>query len=154
MKNFKVAKNVYLMNGEIEIIPYLMVKEMELIINNMLQTSSLLEQQQILVANVLVCTTNLFDEDTDEKYVYEDIIYSGLWNEILEKCPYLKQNIETIWKEVNKRQNLEFKLCAMVDSATEILNQLSQDRSIPHKIKSFIEMITKEVREKIDGDSK
>lgn len=151
MKDIKAGKPIILPEWDLEVIPYLMVNEIDLIIENMLNTNSVLEQQQSLVASVLVCVTDLFDGDTN--YTYEDVVYSGLWDDILNNCPYLKDNIDTIWVEVERQQNLECKLGGMVDSITDMIIKLADDKTIGNKVRNFVASMAGQTQGAKDGDS-
>ena len=74
-----------------------------------------------LIADILVACTDLYDGKEEVHYTYEDILYSGLWYDILDACPILKSNINTIYREVGEFLGLNKSLIRLIDSLTEVV---------------------------------
>ena len=74
-----------------------------------------------LIADVLVACTDLYNGDEEVHYTYEDILYSGLWYDILDACPILRSNIDTIYREVGEFLGLNKSLIRFVDSLTQFV---------------------------------
>ena len=53
-----------------------------------------------------------------------EVLYSGLWYDILDACPILKSNINTIYREVGETLSLNKSLMYLIDSATHIIESI------------------------------
>lgn len=116
-------KKVHLDKWDIDVIPYLTLNQIESIINDLITCNNGLERDLKLVADVIVACTNLYDNE-DAKYDYEDILYSGFWYDLLDACPILVTNIETIYREVNDVLGLNRALIHFVDSLTHAVENI------------------------------
>ena len=74
-----------------------------------------------LIADILVACTDLYNSEEEVHYTYEDILYSGLWYDILDACPILRSNIDTIYREVGEFLGLNKSLIRFVDSLTQFV---------------------------------
>lgn len=117
MKGLKPCEAFFWEQYDINVVPFLTFKEMELIVENILMHNSYLKREEIMVSNVLVCCTDIWSDKTENEdgIAYEDIVYSGMWDELLELCPYIKQGIELIQKEVERRESLSLAMAQMID---------------------------------------
>lgn len=138
MKELQVQDKVYLEDWDIEVTPFLTVKEMELIIQHLSSTRSYLTQQQVLVGEVMILCTDILKKDENAQLIYEDIVYSGLWDAILEACPYLKECILIIWADVKTQQTLESTLCNLMDKTTDTINKIAEDKNLGDKLVKFL----------------
>ena len=122
MLNLTYNKKVHIDKWDIDVIPYLSVEEMGYIINDLLTCENGLERDMKLIADILVACTDLYNQDEDITYTYEDILYSGFWYDLLDACPILRTNIETIYREVKEFNSINKSVMNLIDKATEKLN--------------------------------
>ena len=118
MLELKYNKKIHLDKWDIDVTPYITIENMESIINDLINCKYGLERDMRLMADILVACTDIYS-DKDAHYTYEEVLYSGLWDDILEACPYLRQNIEKIKEEVNDILSVERSLIGLIDALTE-----------------------------------
>jgi hypothetical protein len=83
-------------------------------------------------------------------YTYEDILYSGLWYDILDACPILRSNIDTIYREVGDTLSLNRSLMYLIDSATHIVESVDVEKLDLSKLDvKSINQIIKNIAKKI-----
>lgn len=123
MLELKYDNKVHLDKWNIDVAPYLTIENMESIINDLVNCSNGIERKMRLIADIIVACTDLYD-DEDAHYTYEEILYSGLWDDMLEACPYLRANIETIENEVKNWLSAERAIMTFLDSITAKINDL------------------------------
>ena len=116
MLDLTYDKKVHLDKWNIDIVPYLTLDTMENIINDLITCNNGLERDMRLIADILVACTDLYSGEEEVHYTYEDILYSGLWYDLLDACPILRSNIETIYREVNEFLGLNRSIMHFVDS--------------------------------------
>ena len=121
MLNLTYDKTVHIDKWDIDVVPYLTLETIENIINDLITCNNGLERDMKLIADILVACTDLYDGKEEVHYTYEDILYSGLWYDILNACPILKSNINTIYREVEEFLGLNKSLIRFVDSLTEVV---------------------------------
>ena len=121
MLNLTYDKTVHIDKWDIDVVPYLTLETIESIINDLITCNNGLERDMKLIADILVACTDLYDGKEEVHYTYEDILYSGLWYDILDACPILKSNINTIYREVGEFLGLNKSLIRFVDSLTEVV---------------------------------
>ena len=121
MLNLTYDKTVHIDKWDIDVVPYLTLETIESIINDLITCNNGLERDMKLIADILVACTDLYDGKEEVHYTYEDILYSGLWYDILNACPILKSNINTIYREVEEFLGLNKSLIRFVDSLTEVV---------------------------------
>ena len=121
MLDLTYDKTVHIDKWDIDVVPYLTLETIESIINDLITCNNGLERDMKLIADILVACTDLYDGKEDVHYTYEDILYSGLWYDILDACPILKSNINTIYREVGEFLGLNKSLIRFVDSLTEVV---------------------------------
>ncbi len=121
MLNLTYDKTVHIDKWDIDVVPYLTLETIESIINDLITCNNGLERDMRLIADVLVACTDLYNGKEEVHYTYEDILYSGLWYDILDACPILKSNINTIYREVGEFLGLNKSLIRFVDSLTEVV---------------------------------
>ena len=102
MLELTYEKKVHLDKWDIDVVPYLTIEEMEHIINDLINSNNGLERDMKLVADILVACTTLYNTEEEVHYTYEDILYSGFWYDLLDACPILRTNIDTIYREVRE----------------------------------------------------
>ena len=128
MLNLTYNKKVHIDKWDIDVIPYLSVEEMGYIINDLLTCENGLERDMKLIADILVACTDLYNQDEDITYTYEDILYSGFWYDLLDACPILRTNIETIYREVKEFNSINKSVMNLIDKATEKLNEIDMTK--------------------------
>ena len=142
MLELKYDNKIHLDKWDIDVVPYLTVENMEAIINDLINCSNGMERKMRLIADVIVACTDLYDED-DARYTYEQVLYSGLWDDMLEACPYLCDNIKTIENEVKEWLSAERAIMTFFDTITSKVNNLDIDlKNIDlDKIKATLETL-------------
>lgn len=126
MLELKYDNKIHLDKWDIDVVPYLTVENMEAIINDLINCSNGMERKMRLIADVIVACTDLYDDD-DANYTYEQVLYSGLWDDMLEACPYLCDNIKTIENEVKEWLSAERAIMTFFDTITSKVNNLDID---------------------------
>lgn len=121
MLDLTYDKTVHIDKWDIDVVPYLTIETIESIVNDLITCNNGLERDMKLIADILVACTDLYDGKEEVHYTYEDILYSGLWYDILNACPILKSNINTIYREVEEFLGLNKSLIRFVDSLTEVV---------------------------------
>lgn len=150
MLNLTYDKKVYIEKWNIDVIPYLTIDEMTNIINDLLNCNNGLERDLRLIADILVACTDLYNDKEDVHYTYEDILYSGLWYDILDACPILRSNIDTIYREVGDTLSLNRSLMYLIDSATHIVESVDVEKLNLSKLDvKSINQIIKNIAKKI-----
>lgn len=172
MREIITPEPIVLEEFGIEVTPYLTLEEQQMIVKTMLTTVNHLEQQQLLVAGVIFTCTNLLDsvkeeveqekegkkvERKDDKSpTYEDLIYSGLWGEILNQCPYINDAIFEIEQTVIELQSASVaivpvleNLAVLMNKGTDILNEVQKqitDKKFGQKLSQLLEKGMKELK--------
>lgn len=150
MLNLIYDKKVHIEKWNIDVIPYLTIDEMTNIINDLLNCNNGLERDLRLIADILVACTDLYNDKEDVHYTYEDILYSGLWYDILDACPILRSNIDTIYREVGDTLSLNRSLMYLIDSATHIVESVDVEKLDLSKLDvKSINQIIKNIAKKI-----
>lgn len=121
MLDLTYDKIVHIDKWDIDVVPYLTIETIESIVNDLITCNNGLERDMRLIADVLVACTDLYNGDKEVHYTYEDILYSGLWYDILDACPILRSNIDTIYREVGEFLGLNKSLIRFVDSLTQFV---------------------------------
>lgn len=121
MLDLTYDKTVHIDKWDIDVVPYLTLETIESIINDLIMCNNGLERDMKLIADILVACTDLYNGKEEVHYTYEDILYSGLWYDILDACPILKSNINTIYREVGEFLGLNKSLIRFVDSLTQFV---------------------------------
>lgn len=121
MLDLTYDKTVHIDKWDIDVVPYLTLETIESIINDLITCNNGLERDMKLIADILVACTDLYNGKEEVHYTYEDILYSGLWYDILDACPILKSNINTIYREVGEFLGLNKSLIRFVDSLTQFV---------------------------------
>lgn len=124
MLDLTYEKTIHIDKWGIDVVPYLTVEEMGYIVNDLLTCENGLERDMKLIADVLVACTDLYNQNEDVTYTYEDVLYSGFWYDLLDACPILRTNIETIYREVREFNSINKAVMGLIDKATEKLNDI------------------------------
>ena len=150
MLNLTYDKKVHLDKWDIDVIPYLTLDTIENIINDLITCNNGLERDMRLIADILVACTDLYNGEEEVHYTYEDILYSGLWYDILDACPMLRSNIQTIYREVNDFLGLNRSLIHFVDSLTNVVESVDVTKLDFSKVDTEqINVLIKQISDKI-----
>ena len=150
MLNLTYDKTVHIDKWDIDVVPYLTLEAIENIINDLITCSNGLERDMRLIADVLVACTDIYNDEEEVHYTYEDILYSGLWYDILEACPILRSNIETIYREVGEFLGLNKSLIRLIDSLTNVVENVDISKLDLSKINAEqINNLVKKISDKI-----
>ena len=153
MLNLTYDKKVHLDKWDIDVVPYLTLDTIENIINDLITCDNGLERDMRLIADILVACTDLYNGEEEVHYTYEDILYSGLWYDILDACPMLRSNIQTIYREVNDFLGLNKSLIHFVDSLTNVVesvdvSKLDFSKVDIDQINTLVKQISNKIGEK------
>ena len=83
MKELEMPKELYLEKYDLHIRPYLTCEEIVSIGELAIQAENPIEQEMTIALNVLVCCTDLTEDEARELDL-DVVLYSGLWDEMLE----------------------------------------------------------------------
>ena len=124
MLDLTYPQKVHLEKWDIDVKPYLTIESMALIIDDLIMCENGLERDMKLIAGILVACTDLYDGEEDADYTYEDLVYSGFWYDLLNACPILRSNIETIYREVEDYLGLNRSIIRLIDSLTNVVESV------------------------------
>lgn len=127
MLELKYDNKIHLDKWDIDVIPYLSMKNMESIINHLISCENGLQREMALIADILVACTDIYS-DKKADYTYEEILYSGLWDDIMEACPYLRANVDKIKSEVDDVLSVKWSLIRLIDSLTEKIQSIDYEK--------------------------
>lgn len=152
MLDLTYDKIVHIDKWDIDVVPYLTIETIESIVNDLITCNNGLERDMRLIADVLVACTDLYNGDEEVHYTYEDILYSGLWYDILDACPILRSNIDTIYREVGEFLGLNKSLIRFVDSLTQFvenadISKLDLSKVDIEQINSLVKKISDKIGE-------
>ena len=147
MLELKYDQKVHLDKWNIDVTPYITIENMESIINDLLNCDYGLERDMRLMADVLVACTDLYNGEEDAHYTYEEVLYSGLWDDILDACPYLKRNIEKIKEEVKDLLSVERSVVNFIDSLTVKIQELDISQLDTDKIADAMNLLSSKLGE-------
>lgn len=82
MKELEMPKELYLEKYDLHIRPYLTCEEIISIGELAIQAENPIEQEMTIALNVLVCCTDLTEDEARELDL-DVVLYSGLWDEML-----------------------------------------------------------------------
>lgn len=119
MKELKRPETIYIGEYDINLTPYLTLQEQEAIVSLMLNSDNLVEREVKLITGVVeFCTDIPTDSDVD----INDIIISGLWDEIQDKMGDYIWNVEDM---VSKYDSMDFTFSKLVNLLAEKLDSLA-----------------------------
>lgn len=104
MKEITMIQKVHWEKYDIDVLPYIPIDWCKKIVDILVNYDSQIDREQGLICDVLVCTTPLFDDDNE--FTYEQLVYSGFWDELLTEFPYIRQGVDLILKELANRESL------------------------------------------------
>lgn len=119
-------EKIHLDKWNIDVKPYLTMSEMGLIYDAVKDIPNPLERKNVYIADVLVVCTDLY-EDESANYEYEQILYSGLWNDIMTNCPMISQMLSEIEDAVKEYRSVENTLLSLVKKTTKIIDNIDME---------------------------
>lgn len=147
MLELNYDKKVHLDKWNIDVTPYITIENMGAIINDLINCKYGLERDMRLMADILVACTDIYDNNEDANYTYEEILYSGLWDDILNSCPYLAQCIDIIKAEVKDMLSVERSLIGFIDSLTAKVQEMDMSKIDTEKITEVVAKLYSKIGE-------
>ena len=126
MKELEMPKELYLEKYDLHIRPYLTCEEIISIGELAIQAENPIEQEMTIALNVLVCCTDLTEDEARELDL-DVVLYSGLWNEMLE----IIKNITSLYDYI-----------AYFESANIAIARFL-NRTIPNMAQEYIDKLPK-----------
>ena len=152
MLELKYDKKIHLDKWNIDVTPYITIENMQSIIDDLINCEYGLERDMRLMADVLVACTNLYNSEEDVHYTYEEVLYSGLWDDILEACPYLRKGIEKINEEVDDFLSVKRSAITLLDTLTEMIQKIDVTdldlSQVTDAIKEIVPILANNLEEK------
>ena len=127
MKELEMPKELYLEKYDLHIRPYLTCEEIISIGELAIQAENPIEQEMTIALNVLVCCTDLTADEARELDL-DVVLYSGLWNEMLE----IIKNITSLYDYI-----------AYFESANIAIVRFL-NRTIPNMAQEYIDKLPKD----------
>lgn len=127
MKELEMPKELYLEKYDLHIRPYLTCEEIISIGELAIQAENPIEQEMTIALNVLVCCTDLTADEAKELDL-DVVLYSGLWNEMLE----IIKNITSLYDYI-----------AYFESANIAIARFL-NRTIPNMAQEYIDKLPKD----------
>ena len=127
MKELEMPKELYLEKYDLHIRPYLTCEEIISIGELAIQAENPIEQEMTIALNVLVCCTELTEDEARELDL-DAILYSGLWDEILE----IIKNIRSLYDYIAYFESANIAIARFLnktipDMAQEYIDKLPKD---------------------------
>lgn len=138
--NLTYEDKIHLDKWNIDVVPQLTIDQMQIIIDiAKMQKTSFEKDEAILGAIIAACTDIYSDED--DSYTYEQIIYSGLWGDIMEACPILASNVKTIYSKLEEEKTIEYVFNKLVDKLIEKIDGIDLNQIDIERIKEVINKV-------------
>lgn len=127
MKELEMPKELYLEKYDLHIRPYLTCEEIISIGELAIQAKNPIEQEMTIALNVLVCCTDLTEDEARELDL-DVILYSGLWDEMLEVI----KNITSLYDYIAYFESANIAIARFLnktipDMAQEYIDKLPKD---------------------------
>lgn len=127
MKELEMPKELYLEKYDLHIRPYLTCEEIISIGELAIQAENPIEQEMTIALNVLVCCTDLTEDEARELDL-DVILYSGLWDEMLE----IIKNITSLYDYIAYFESANIAIARFLnktipDMAQEYIDKLPKD---------------------------
>lgn len=117
-------EKIHLDKWDIDVVPQLTLQEMKLIVDIAKNQKDSFERDEAILASVIAACTDIYNNEDDD-YTYEEIIYSGLWNDIIEACPILASNIKNIYNKIDEERSIENSIIKLVNKITEAIDNVN-----------------------------
>lgn len=158
MLNLTYDEKIHLDKWNIDVKPYLTLKEMEGIVRQLIMKNNGLERDMCLIANILVLCTTIYDSNKEADYTYEDLMYSGFWTDLLSACPILFDNIKLINREVNEFFSIDKKIYRILDSLEDKIDKVDisdvMELLKSGEIKQLLEQLNQTLEDKNNASEK
>lgn len=127
MKELEMPKELYLEKYDLHIRPYLTCEEIVSIGELAIQAENPIEQEMTIALNVLVCCTDLTEDEARELDL-DVVLYSGLWDEMLG----IIKNITSLYAYINYFESASIAIARFLnktipDMAQEYIDKLPKD---------------------------
>ena len=127
MKELEMPKELYLEKYDLHIRPYLTCEEIVSIGELAIQAENPIEQEMTIALNVLVCCTDLTEDEARELDL-DVVLYSGLWDEMLE----IIKNITSLYDYIAYFESANIAIARFLnktipDIAQEYIDKLPKD---------------------------
>lgn len=127
MKELEMPKELYLEKYDLHIRPYLTCEEIVSIGELAIQAENPIEQEMTIALNVLVCCTDLTEDEARELDL-DVVLYSGLWDEVLE----IIKNITSLYDYIAYFESANIAIARFLnktipDMAQEYIDKLPKD---------------------------
>ena len=127
MKELEMPKELYLEKYDLHIRPYLTCEEIISIGELAIQAENPIEQEMTIALNVLVCCTDLTEDEARELDL-DVVLYSGLWDEVLE----IIKNITSLYDYIAYFESANIAIARFLnktipDMAQEYIDKLPKD---------------------------
>ena len=110
---------IYLEKYDLHIYPFLTFDEIQKIVNANKHLTNLLDRVKgTMIDTLIVICPEIFDIKNDIELTVEDIVYSGLWNDIMSACP----NVRIGWNYITQLMDYE---TSAQGTIVELLNKFS-----------------------------
>ena len=127
MKELEMPKELYLEKYDLHIRSYLTCEEIISIGELAIQAENPIEQEMTIALNVLVCCTDLTEDEARELDL-DVVLYSGLWDEMLE----IIKNIASLYDYIAYFESTNIAIARFLnktipDMAQEYIDKLPKD---------------------------
>ena len=127
MKELEMPKELYLEKYDLHIRPYLTCEEIISIGELAIQAENPIEQEMTIALNVLVCCTDLTEDEARELDL-DVVLYSGLWDDMLE----IIKNITSLYDYIAYFESANIAIARFLnktipDMAQEYIDKLPKD---------------------------
>ena len=127
MKELEMPKELYLEKYDLHIRPYLTCEEIISIGELAIQAENPIEQEMTIALNVLICCTDLTEDEARELDL-DVVLYSGLWDEMLE----IIKNITSLYDYIAYFESASIAIARFLnktipDMAQEYIDKLPKD---------------------------
>ena len=127
MKELEMPKELYLEKYDLHIRPYLTCEEIISIGELAIQAENPIEQEMTIALNVLICCTDLTEDEARELDL-DVVLYSGLWDEMLE----IIKNIASLYDYIAYFESTNIAIARFLnktipDMAQEYIDKLPKD---------------------------
>lgn len=131
MKELNLPITVHWDKYDLDVSPYLTMEECVRIADLVVTYDTPIEREECLLSAVLLCVTPLFNEDNkDTVYTYEELRYSGLWDDLLKEFPYIQKGIDLIQAQIAEKESLLNTIVdgvsVVIDGFTKALNEVQE----------------------------
>lgn len=117
---------VHIDKWNIDVVPQLTIDQMRIIVDIAKSQKTSFDQDEAVLGAVIAACTNIYSSE-DDSYTYEQIIYSGLWGDIMSACPILASNVKMIYEKLAEEKTVEYLFEKLVDKLVEKIDSVNID---------------------------